>query len=100
MKELRQLRQPFVPPLSEAASWLKFSGECAEVLSPPEFHKFYECYARGDRQAHDLPAKLDAYLNQAEEMEQKLERYERGLDKLAYRWKLRADWAAGILFAI
>lgn len=98
MKELKQLRQPYLPLLSEvAAAWLKFSRECAKVLSPPEFQKFYECYLRGDKQAVDLPAKLDAYVKQAEQTEEKLEPYKRGLDKLAYQCKLRAPWAWRIL---
>lgn len=84
MKELKQLRQPYLPLLSEAAAaWLKFSRECAKALSPPEFQKFYECYLRGDKQVIDLPAKLDAYVKQAEEAEDKLQPYKRDLDKLA-----------------
>jgi len=98
MKELKQLRQPYLEIVEEVAkAWMIFGGKCAEVLTPNEFQEFSIGYLEGNEQFAKLPPEFTGYINQIRQKEDKLQPYADKLAELAPRWKLKAPWAVPML---
>ncbi len=98
MKELKQLRQPYLEIVEEVAkAWMIFWGKCAEVLTPNEFQEFSIGYLEGNEQFAKLPPEFTGYINQIRQKEDKLQPYADKLAELAPRWKLKAPWAVPML---
>lgn len=100
--EFRQLCQDHSELLGELiAKQFQFLGECRAVLTPDEYQKTV-----GDLQGllalvgsnPDLPASLACELQEMKQIAVGLGPYFRGLEELAYRWKLRAPWAGPMLY--
>jgi hypothetical protein len=98
MKELKQLRQPYLEILKELAeAWIIFWAKCAWVLRPDEFQKFSMDYLEGNEQFAKLPPEFTGYINQVQQKGNKLQPYADKLAELAPKWKLKAPWAVPML---
>ncbi len=90
MKELDEIRQPYVELLSKfAKDGIAFFSE--HKLSPDQYVKAVMDYHTGNSEQDPFPAGKFQYMSQ-------LQPYFDGLSKLAIRWKLKAPWAVGALF--
>jgi len=98
MKELKQLRQPYLEMVKELAkAWIIFGAKCREVLTPDEFQEFSMDYLEGNEQFAKLPPEFVGYINQIRQKENKVQPYADKLAELAPRWKLKAPWAVPML---
>jgi len=98
MKELKQLRQPYLEILKELAkAWIIFWAKCGGVLTPDEFQEFSMDYLEGKEQFAKLPPEFAGYINQIQQKGNKLQPYADKLAELAPRWELKAPWAVPML---
>ncbi|MFC1901848.1 hypothetical protein ACFLX3_02850 [Chloroflexota bacterium] len=92
MKELDEIRQPYMPILEKfARDSLSFIKE--HNLSPSKYYQDTIDWYKGKIQQDPFPTEEFQYLSQAQ-------LYFDGLAKLAERWKLRAHWAVMALFSM
>lgn len=97
MKELKQLRQPYLEALNiYGKAWLAFGASCAKILQPCEFQAFVTDYLQGK----ELPPVIADYLSLLQQKGDILGPYADKLAGLASKWKLRAPWAVHMLFLL
>lgn len=98
VEELDRIRQPYMPVLFDLAkAILSFWVECRKTLAPDEYWTLRDYYLGESQQAPGLPAQLEEQRKQMQQLWGDLQPYALGLSNLAYRWKLRAHWAASVL---
>ena len=102
LAELHELRRNYSELLAKfVVTQIEFFARCKEVLTTEEYqrvvHDFYELVAKGGN-IPTLPADLASHLEGIRQMCSGLEPYFHGLEQLAFRWKLRASWAAVMLY--
>ena len=85
MKELDEIRQPYMPILEKfAKDSLSFIKE--HKLSPSKYYQDTNDWYKGKIQQDPFPAEEFQYMSQVQP-------YLDGLGKLAEKWKLKAPWA-------
>ena len=98
MKELEQLRQPYLEILRRiTVGWIIFWAKCAKVLSPRELQELFMNYLEGNEQPTKLPRALADHIGQIRKQEDELQAYKDNLASLALKWKFKASWAVDML---
>ena len=98
MKELKELRQPYLEMIKEIAiDWWAFGVKCVGVLPHREFQELMITCLEGKEQSARLPYDLDDHLSRVQQKGNELGSYGDELTALAYRWKLRTPLAVPML---
>lgn len=99
--QLFQLREDHVELFAELmVKQFEFVEQCRAVLTTDEYRKKVhdlQGLLALQGSSPDLPANLALQLAEIKQITVRLEPYFRGLEELAYRWKLRAPWAGPML---
>ncbi len=100
-QELQELSQPYTRPLTELAMVLiKILASCRQHLSSEDYQRnvdnLYEAVFVRFKES-ELPPDLSHRHRQIKQIHEELQTYLDDLEKLAYKWKLRAPWAGRML---